>query len=111
MDEKIFKVKGSADEPYEVTIVKRNDINLTAYCTCPAGQNGLHCKHRIGILTGKTKKIVSDNLSDVEVVASWLPGTDVEAMLNQLIRLEAEFEKTKAALSNAKKELARALHD
>jgi len=46
-----FSVQGSAPEPYHV-LFRRNGANLSAYCTCPAGENGMYCKHRIRILQG-----------------------------------------------------------
>jgi uncharacterized Zn finger protein len=111
MDSKIFMVQGSAPEPYRVHFIKRTDTNLSAYCNCPAGLNGQYCKHRFNILNGSTKGIVSDNLDDVEIVKSWLPGSDIEAAMNEVTRLEAELAKMKKVLSLAKKNVAHAMRD
>ena len=62
-----FLVQGSAPEPYHV-LFRRNGANLSAYCTCPAGENGMHCKHRIRILQGLAEGIVSENVADVQKV-------------------------------------------
>jgi len=105
-----FFVQGSAAEPYRVTFKKESN-NLNAYCTCPAGQNGMYCKHRFNILKGNTKGIVSDNQSDVAEVTSWLPGTDVEAAIKEVDLLEAEFARIKKQLSAAKKRVARSMYD
>jgi uncharacterized Zn finger protein len=110
MNELIFLVQGSAKEPYKVTFQKR-DNNLSAYCTCPAGDNGQYCKHRFSILGGISDGIVSGNEPDVEVVTSWLTGTDVEAALNDLMNSEEQFEIAKTNLASAKKRLARAFRD
>jgi hypothetical protein len=106
-----FAVQGSAAVPYKVVFAKRSGNNLSAYCSCPAGDNGQYCKHRFNILDGQTKGIVSDNLNDVMVVQSWLTGTDVEKALSKMRELEAEAEKIKKALSAAKKEVAKAMRD
>jgi uncharacterized Zn finger protein len=53
MDKASFLVQGSAAEPYKVIFKLRDDKNLSAYCTCQAGQKGTHCKHRINILRGE----------------------------------------------------------
>lgn len=45
MEDICFLVQGSAEEPYKVTF-KKNGSNLSAYCTCPAGENCQFCKHR-----------------------------------------------------------------
>jgi uncharacterized Zn finger protein len=111
MQEISFEVQGSAIEPYSVLFVKRSDTNLSAYCSCPAGQNGQYCKHRFNILAGITKGIVSDNLDDVKVVQSWLHGTDVEKAIKKMRDLESEAEKIKKELSDAKKDVAKAFRD
>ena len=111
MEKLHFLVKGSAEEPYEVTFIKRSSTNLSAYCTCPAGQNRLYCKHRFRIIDGENKNLVSGNDSDISIVQSWLLGTDVEATLIDVRRLDNDFEKAKKALSIAKKALAKAMWD
>jgi len=110
MEEVTFLVQGSALEPYEVKFIKDGN-KFTALCTCPAGQNGLHCKHRIGILTGSTQGIVSDNINQLETVISWLPGSDIEAVLNDVLEAEKVFEESKKILQRLKKKLARVMHD
>ena len=107
MEEIGFIVQGSAEEPYRVTFRKKGN-NLSAYCTCPAGDNGQYCKHRINILCGITQGIVSDNETNVQVVMSWLPGTDLEAALLSVLDAEKQCEKAKIELSAAKKRLTRA---
>jgi len=109
-----FLVQGSETEPYKVRF-SRDGNNLTARCTCRAGQVGTYCKHRLGMLEGKTDNIVSGNESEVAVVQSWLPGTDVEAALNELReakqRVEAAQKELKRELEGYKKKLARVLMD
>jgi uncharacterized Zn finger protein len=97
-------------EPYRVSF-KRNGTNLSAYCTCPAGENGMHCKHRIRILQGSAEGIVIGNVRDVARVAGWLAGTDVEVALRSVTSLEDEAAKIARALSAAKKALARCFLD
>jgi uncharacterized Zn finger protein len=105
-----FLVQGSASEPYEV-VFRRNGSNLSAYCTCQAGTKGNHCKHRFAILRGSEKGIVSGNESQVAEVAGWLPGTDVEAAMAQVEALEDQANQIKKALSEAKKDLAKAMRN
>ncbi len=105
-----FLVKGSAPTPYRVTFSKEND-NLNAYCTCPAGENGQYCKHRFSILSGSTSFIESDNSEQVEVVRSWLPGSDVEVALMELAEAEHEHDHAKKRLSLAKKSVAKAMRE
>lgn len=102
-----FLVQGSTDEPYRVTF-ELNGSMLSAYCTCRAGEIGQHCKHRINLLKGDTTAVVSDNLEEAAVVASWLPGTDVDSALKNLRNCELALEDAKKAIKQAKKELAAA---
>jgi len=110
MKELIFLVQGSAKEPYKVTFQKDGN-NLSAYCTCAAGDNGQSCKHRFKILGGITAGIVSANEPDVEIVTTWLSGTDVESALNDVMNAEEQFEIAKLKLSAAKKQLAKVFRD
>lgn len=109
MDELSFLVKGSAADPYEVTFIKDGD-SLTALCTCPAGQFGNFCKHRIAILDGDAKAIVSDNANRVSTIVEWLKGTDVALALAEFRNVEQDGGASKSTLAAAKKKLARAMN-
>ena len=105
-----FLVKGSSPEPYHVTFSK-SGTNISAYCTCPAGENGQYCKHRLGILGGSAINVISENVRDIAIVSSWLPGSDIEAAWVEVKRLEHEAEQIKSQLTQAKKALAKAMRD
>ena len=62
-------------------------------------------------MTGSVDGIVSDNLEDVPTVFAWMVGTDVEAALLEMLRLEKESDRIKNQLAAAKKKLAVALGD
>jgi hypothetical protein len=109
MNELSFLVKGSAADPYEVTFIKDGD-SLTALCTCPAGQFGNFCKHRITILDGDDKAIVSDNANRVPTIVEWLRGSDVAAALIEFRNVEKADGVSKSVLATAKKKLARAMN-
>lgn len=111
MEEVVFEVQGSAPEPYRVVFVRRSHGNLSAYCSCPAGQNGQYCKHRFAILEGTQKEFASSNAEDVKIVQSWLVGTDIEAALLKVRGLEKNAEQIKRELASAKSELAKAMRN
>ena len=106
-----FLVQGSAAEPYRVLFRRRDRTNLSAYCTCPAGENGMYCKHRIRILLGLVEGIVSKNTKDVQTVVGWVVGTDVEVALVTVVTLEKEADRIKSNLSAAKHALSRCFLD
>ena len=111
MNELKFEVKGSAAEPYEVDVIRRDEKKLSAYCSCPAGQNGMHCKHRIGILVGKPKGVVGDRTDDLETVRTWVTGSDIEESLTELHTSEIALEKLKSKVKKLKKSVAKAMLD
>lgn len=104
-----FLVQGSADEPYKVLFVNRGDGNISAFCTCPAGMNGLYCKHRINIINGKTDAIVSSNRAEVRKIQSWLIGSNIEAASREVESATRAVETAKAWLTDARKRLAQAM--
>jgi hypothetical protein len=106
MDAFEFLVQGSAPEPYRVSFRRRDPKGISAYCTCPAGESGMSCKHRVRILRGVLEGVVSPNTSDVTVVAGWLPSSDVETALHTIDQLEKEADRIKRALSAAKQDLS-----
>lgn len=109
MKDVIFLVQGSSVEPYEVTFIK-DESSLTALCTCPAGQFGNFCKHRIAILDGKVAAISSSNVDQVQTVVEWLVGTDVEAALVEMREAEKIADNAKKNLAALKKKLAKAMN-
>ena len=104
-----FLVKGSAKEPYEVIFIKDGE-NLTGICTCPAGTYGNVCKHRVSIIDGDARAVVSDNPDEVDTIAAWVIGTDVEAALKALRAAEAAGAPSSDAVKDARANLARALN-
>lgn len=108
MQEVTFLVKGSSPEPYKVTFTKNNN-NLNAFCTCPAGENGQYCKHRFAIMAGDNKAVISSNKDQVMVVKSWLPGSDIEEALMELAEAEHEYDNAKKRLTAVKKSIAKAM--
>ena len=105
MEEINFLVQDSAAEPYKASFIK-DGYSLTAFCTCPAGVNGRACKHRISILNGSGKGIVSENVEDVQKVKTWLPGSEVEEALSAVRKAELLAAAGKKDLSAAKKNLS-----
>jgi hypothetical protein len=100
-DTREFLVQGSEPAPYRV-IFKRTETDLKATCTCRAGKNGILCKHRLSILDGDKKAVVSENSEQVAEVASWLDGSSVGLAISELVALEAEKKDIEAKIKRAK---------
>ena len=106
-----FYVKGSSEEPYKVIFVRGSENNLSAYCSCSAGVNGMYCKHRFNILDGKSDAILSDNIDDITIIQKWYLGSNIELVRDKIKPLEKEIAKLKQKLTKAKKELSKAMYD
>ncbi len=108
MREIVFRVQGSADEPYEV-IVSNGDKGLVVQCTCQAGLMRQTCKHKTLIVQGLADGLVSDNAADLAQVVAWMRGSAIEAAMAAVAEAEVASETAKQRLSAAKKALAAAL--
>ena len=107
MEQLTLHVKGSSADPYELTFIKDGN-SLTALCTCPAGNFGNFCKHRIAILDGDAAAVIDNDGDKVSKVTEWLVGTDVESALAKV--REAATSNSKTELADAKRKLARAMN-
>jgi len=109
-EEIFFLVQGSEQEPYRVTFSRKGN-NLTARCSCRAGQVGQYCKHRFSIMQGIADNVVSNNSEMVERIPQMVAGTDVHAAVSALADAETAVELAKKELSRRKKALARTMMD
>lgn len=99
----VFQVKGSAPKPYTVRFINRGGGNLSAYCDCPAGQNGLYCKHRFSILRGDPKGVIKGKDS-IPTVREWAKGSDIERTINLADAAEARMKEAEKIYKQALKE-------
>lgn len=93
-----FKVQGSAPTPYISEFWREGD-NLSSSCTCPAGEKGMYCKHRLNLIAGDISNLVSKNVTDVDILKNMVKGTDVENAINLVKKSEKSSEKLKMLFS------------
>ena len=103
-----FLIQGSQEDPYRVDF-SMNGTSLTAHCSCPAGENGMYCKHRIRILCGDDEGIVSGNKEDIKLVIENLKNSTLYVPFQEYFASEDNYEKAKKDLSVKKKHLSNAL--
>ncbi len=108
-EELTFQIQGS-EGIYTVTF-SREGTNLTAICSCPAGEYGMHCKHRIALMQGDTSAIISKNKGDIKKVLDMVKGSDIEEILADVIKIGKQLEELQERFTKKKKELARKLND
>ena len=111
MQELSFRVQASNDTPHYTVTIQKDEHHLTAHCSCENGGANALCKHRLSILAGKAKWVISDNVPDVKRVLSWVAWTDLgEAILKathaqkRLKEAEKELEKATAQCKAAEED-------
>lgn len=103
-----FQVRSSSsNEIYDIRVLAF-DGGLTMTCTCPAGTNGQHCKHRIGILDGDISALALGSAEDVAHVARLMPGTALEAAYHAKLNADLEVDAAKRKAKKASVALGRA---
>jgi len=105
-----FVISDTAGQIYQVA-AKRSDDNLTITCSCPKGEQGDLCKHRLALLHGDGSGLVSNNPDDVLKLGDLIIGTDVEDLMIKFARCEAELETVKHDLDKLRLNLAAAMMD
>lgn len=98
----IFRHEGSEAEPYEL-VYKSSEGNVVFSCNCRAGQVGLTCKHRLNLLNGNLKGLVSGNLIDVEEMIKDSINSKIANGLKEIAEAEAAANAAKKRLEMAKK--------
>lgn len=98
----------SSGEIYDIEM-RRTGADLTITCTCTAASNGMHCKHRVALLTGDTSQIIAGDLDKIGSIRVMLVGSDVEEPLTEVGELERKKAAIDADLKAAKKRLAKTM--
>ena len=102
-----FDVRSSSgDGTYQIEAY-RTAAGVRISCTCPAAENGQHCKHRLGLIAGDVTHLESRNVDDVKALAALVTGTALAASIAALARLEDEAAKLKAQINGEKRNIAR----
>lgn len=103
-----FLVKGSTGNEYKVRF-ERVGENINGYCSCPAGENGMYCKHRFSLMDGVVDDLISENTNDVERLKELMAGTDVEKVYIEVLAVQAEYNQLDARLKALKRALAQSM--
>ena len=96
-------VKGSTGNSYTVRIYLEKD-GISAFCSCPAGDNRKLCKHVKRIIVGDDSILYDDKQKVVFMkILSHLQKTTIPLLL-------AELRESEILLENAQKKTRRAKH-
>lgn len=110
MAEQFIFLVAERGERYQVAC-RIKDCNLTITCSCPAGVAGELCEHRLELLTGDARHVVSGNAGDVRDLGDYLPECDVWPQLERLIAAKRHLETAVDEFSRAKTALEKVMND
>lgn len=103
-------VLGSTGKQYIATFVRADGL-LHTTCTCQAGMNKTHCKHRLQLLGGNLTSVSDPAPEDLAIrLSTMLRGTQLEVAIEALAIAEAEAKASSDKLKRAKKLLDRVMH-
>jgi uncharacterized Zn finger protein len=105
----ILAKSSSSDIPYTVEwYLEENKVSV--FCSCPAGDNRMLCKHVRKIISGDNSILHDrDQKKDVEAIKDHLIGTEVPLLLSELEKHESLLEGAKRNVEEAKKNLGNAV--
>ncbi|MGO2354034.1 MAG: hypothetical protein ACTH58_04800 [Marinomonas foliarum] len=107
MEKLQFKAKGSGLELYTINIKRKDSGQITITCNCMASFKGLHCKHRIKILSGdySLQPNTKATKEKAKTLESWLVNSELKKSLDYYFVCEESFQSLKSALDKSKKDL------
>lgn len=100
-------IKGSTGTPYVISVL-RDAIRFRISCTCPAGEQGSHCKHRLALLSNDFSAVQNHDKEKLAgMIAAAVTGTPLEAALLELNAAELAAKVAADRAKVAKKIVAR----
>jgi len=103
-----FKVQGSTDEPYNVSINK-NGNKIQCVCNCIAGSYKKHCSHWMGVFEGVEQKYIGLSEKQIKEIQSWLSGSDIENIWKEYKKIKEKEIEIKKEISREKKAVMKKL--
>jgi uncharacterized Zn finger protein len=104
-----FVRSSSSEEVYSVKAYRtKNGVRFS--CSCPAGENGIHCKHRTSLVMGDVTHLLEYAEADVAALHALLNDSKIPETVAEILRLEKIADAAKRDLSSAKKRLDEIMH-
>lgn len=99
----------SSNEVYSLSAYKTvHGVRFS--CSCPAGENGLHCKHRIALASGDGSQLAEPDAAGVCALLDMLAPTEVPMTLARIDELERMAATIKKELADARRRLGILFH-
>ncbi|MBE6442289.1 MAG: hypothetical protein E7022_08200 [Desulfovibrio desulfuricans] len=102
----VFTVSGDSGHDYELSIGHSED-GMYFRCSCPAGQNGQLCKHRLRILQGDDSAMYYTDENTMLLLNNFRSLPEIKSILAKKYEIEQEQERLKKELNKLKKKMGR----
>ena len=101
--------KSSSGNPYTVRFYLRED-SISAFCSCPAGDNRKLCKHVIRIMNGDDSILFDPTQKHLLArIVSHLENTDIPFLVSQLIKSQILLENAEKNVKKTRKTLEKVI--
>jgi hypothetical protein len=101
--------KSSSGNPYTVRFYLEEN-RISAYCSCPAGENHMLCKHIMQIINNEDTILFNSNQKHLMAeINSHLQYTDIPDIISNLRQNEILLETTQKDIKKAKKALEKVI--
>jgi len=101
----------SQPEPYGVTVSVESDA-LAIRCTCPAGEWGKYCKHKVAVVLGDTTTLYGDDqLGCFEEARKWVVASSLPTLFAEISDAEKKAAAATALAKKTKEKVARAMNE
>ena len=105
----ILAKSSSSDIPYTVRCYLEED-KISFFCSCPAGDNRMLCKHVRKIIAGDASILYDRNQkNELEKIGNHLQETQIPSLLLEINKSEDLLEEAKRNVKKAKKNLENAI--
>ena len=105
----LYAASRSQPEPYEV-MFEFDDDSLMIYCSCPAGEKNMHCRHRINLIQNQSQALANphdtEQLRALQKAQEWVNRTTCRQEIQRLRELEAADNTLKACKARLDKHFA-----
>lgn len=101
-----FVVRSSSGSGTYDLFVTRTQTGIRFACSCPAADNGTHCKHRVALLLGDAKMLVDGAPQDVARLRDLFRPSGIYEALTAIQQLERDVATAKAQIAVMKRQVA-----
>ena len=102
---RLLAKSSSSDTPYTVRCYFEEN-KISVFCSCPAGDSRMLCKHIRKIMAGDDSILYDINQkNELEVIKNYLTETEIPLLLSELDRYDSILEEAKKNADKLKKKL------